>query len=103
MANNVTGFVNKRNRIAAAREKLSKDPGEYECTIIFSKGERRGVLAVWQHRLEWTVYADPSYTSHVDWNDHDCIFLGKLENTTLLNTISMIISNGWAEKSRYEH
>lgn len=103
MANSVIGYQNKRERLAKAREKLSNDPGEYQYTIIFKKGDRRGVLAVWERRIEWTVYEDPMFSAHVDWKDEDCEFLNRLENTTLLHVLSCIIDNGWEEKSRYMH
>lgn len=104
MANTVQGFLNKNARIAAAKEKLANNPGDYECTIIFSKGERRGVLAIWEHLMEWNVFADPLFTTHVDWNDSDCTFLDILGNgANLLSVISLITQNGFIEKSRYEH
>lgn len=50
--------VIERKRRAAAKPL----PTNYQQTMIFYKGDRRGVLAVYENAMEWEVYADPNYS-----------------------------------------
>ena len=96
MAFTVQGYENKRKRLEDADAKITQPEGEYQKTMFFSKGERRGVLAVWEHRMEWTVYADPLYTMHVDWNDPDCTCLNDLGSpVTILHVMSALNDQGF--------
>ena len=96
MAFSQQGYANKRKRLENADAKITQPECEYQKTMFFSKGERRGVLAVWEHRMEWTVYADPLYTMHVDWNDPDCTCLNHLGSpVTILHVMSALNDQGF--------
>lgn len=96
MAFSPQGFINKHHRLRASDAKITQPEGEYQCTMFFSKGQRRGVLAVWQRKMEWTVYADPFFTAHVDWNDPDCTCLDHLGTpTTQLHVLSALTEAGF--------
>ena len=82
--------------MAAADAKITQSEGKYVKTMFFSKGERVGVLAVWEGRMEWTVYADPMFSSHVDWNDPDCTCLNGLGSpTTIIHVMSALHEQGY--------
>ena len=82
--------------MAAADAKITQPEGKYVKTMFFSKGERVGVLAVWEGRMEWTVYADPMLSSHVDWNDPDCTCLNGLGSpTTIIHVMSALHEQGY--------
>jgi hypothetical protein len=96
MAFTTQGFINKNKRMAAADAKITQPEGKYVKTMFFSKGERVGVLAVWEGRMEWTVYADPMFSSHVDWNDPDCTCLNGLGSpTTIIHVMSALHEQGY--------
>lgn len=96
MAFSQQGYANKRERLRHADEKVTRPEGEYQKTMFFSKGDRRGVLAVWEHRMEWQVYADPLFTMHVDWKDPDCTCLECLGSpVTILHVLSAIHEQGF--------
>ncbi len=91
------GYINKRKRLEAADAKITQPEGRYLKTMFFSKDERVGVLAVWEGRMEWTVYADRMMTSHVDWNDPDCTCLNFLgSQTTIIHVMSTLIEQGFS-------
>ena len=96
MAFSSQGFINKRDRLKAADDKITQPEGDFIKTMFFSKGERVGVLAVWEGRMEWTVYADRFMTSHVDWNDPDCTCLNHLGTpTTIIHVMSALNDQGF--------
>jgi hypothetical protein len=96
MAFTTQGFINKNKRMAAADAKITQPEGKYVKTMFFSKDERVGVLAVWEGRMEWTVYADPMFSSHVDWNDPDCTCLNELGSpTTIIHVMSALHEQGY--------
>jgi hypothetical protein len=96
MAFTTQGFINKNKRLAAADAKITQPEGKCLKTMFFSKGERVGLLAVWEGRMEWTVYADRMMTMHVDWEDPDCTCLNFLGSpTTIIHVMSALNEQGF--------
>lgn len=96
MAHHIYGFINKRKRLDAADAKITQPEGRYDRTMLFNKGDRRGVLAVWEHRMEWTLYADSQFCLHVDWNDPDSACLNDLPSTcSLLEVMTRLNDYGF--------
>ena len=96
MAFSAQGFIDKHDRLKRADGKVTQPEGEYESTMFFSKGERRGVLACYEGRMVWDCYRDPIFTQHVDWNDPDSRCLNALPSpTTKLHVLSTLFEAGW--------
>lgn len=86
----------KRRRGDIADAKITTEPGDYLKSMFFSKGDRRGVLAVYEHRMVWDVYADQNYSQHVEWNDPDSKCLSVLTSPcSLLHVLFVLNENGF--------
>lgn len=96
MAYNINGYINKSKRLSASAAKITQAEGRYDRTMLFRKGDRRGVLAVYEHRMEWTLYADSQFCQHVDWDDTDSACLNDLPSTCgLLEVMSRLNEFGF--------
>lgn len=96
MAHYVNGFINKQKRLSAGAAKITRAEGRYDRTMFFKKGERCGVLAVWEHRMEWTLYADKQCSQHVDWSDPDASCLNDLTTPCgMLEVMSRLNGRGF--------
>ena len=90
------GFINKHKRLQEADKKITRPEGKYLKTMFFSKGERVGVLSVWECRMEWEVFVDRNISIHVDWEDPDCTCLNCLGSpTTIIHVMSVLIEHGF--------
>lgn len=103
MAFSVYSSIAKNRRAQAAAAKETQEPGRYLKTMFFNKGERRAVLAVWERRMEFEVYADPRYSQKVEWNDPDCKCLDHLGSpVNILRVLSALNDNGFVFTNEME-
>ena len=90
-------------RALRTAEKEQQQYGEYEQTMFFAKGFHRGRLAVWEHHMEWDVFADPDCGQHLDWNHPDCKCLDGLGSpVNILYVLSTLADYGFSFLSAYD-
>lgn len=103
MAHNPQGYILRRRRLEAAAKKTRLPAGEYEQTMFFAKGQYRGRLVVYEHRMEWDVFLDANLSQHLDWNHPDCKVLDSLPSRVpILHVLSWLNESGWQFLAAYD-
>ena len=93
MATHHQGIMNKNKRVAAAA--LKPEPINYQGCYLFSKGEMRCRVAVFENCFETEFYADPDYSQHLDWNSPECRIFNGCNKVLILEIVSELKKHGW--------